>query len=45
MWLAFFIVGLIGAIILFIHINLELNSLGKNIDALVTELKKHYERD
>jgi hypothetical protein len=43
MWLVLFILGLIGAIVLFIHINLELNTLGKGIDALITELKKHYE--
>jgi hypothetical protein len=42
MWLVLFILGLIGAIILFIHINLELNSLGKSIDTLIAELKKHY---
>jgi hypothetical protein len=43
MWLILFILGLIGAILLFIHINLELNSLGKGIDNLIAELKKHYE--
>jgi hypothetical protein len=42
MWFALFIIGLIGAMILFIHINLELNSLGKGIDNLIAELKKHY---
>jgi len=42
MWILFFICGLIGAIMLFIHINLQLNTLGKSVDNLVTELKKHY---
>jgi hypothetical protein len=42
MWLILFILALIGALLLFIHINLELNSLGKGIDNLITELKKHY---
>jgi hypothetical protein len=42
MWLVLFILGLIGAIMLFIHINLELNSLGKGIDTLISELKRHY---
>ena len=42
MWLILFIVALIGAILLFVHINLEMNSLGKNIDNLIAELKKHY---
>jgi hypothetical protein len=27
---------------LFIHINLELNSLGKKMDNLIMEIKKHY---
>lgn len=43
MWLILFILGLIGAILLFIHINLEMNSFGKAIDNLIAELKKHYE--
>jgi hypothetical protein len=42
MWLVLFILGLIGAIMLFIHINLELNALGKGVDNLIAELKKHY---
>jgi hypothetical protein len=42
MWLILFILALIGAILLFVHINLEMNSLGKSIDNLIAELKKHY---
>jgi HAMP domain-containing protein len=42
MWMLFFIVGLIAAIALCIHINLEVNALGKSVDTLTSELKRHY---
>ena len=42
MWLVFFVLGIMGTLLLFIHINLELNSLGKKMDNLVMEIKKHY---
>jgi hypothetical protein len=42
MWYILFILGIIGAIMLVIHINLELNTLGKGADTLLAELKKHY---
>jgi len=42
MWLFLFIIGIIGTIVLFVHINLELNSLHKKTDALIAGIKKHY---
>jgi hypothetical protein len=42
MLLFLFIIGIIATIILFVHINLELNSLQKKTDSLKTEIKKHY---
>lgn len=42
MWIIFFLFALVAAIVLFIHINLELNTLGKNVDALVSAARKHY---
>ncbi len=42
MWIIFFIIALLAAIILFVHINLELNALEKNIDGVIAELRKHY---
>jgi hypothetical protein len=42
MLLFLFIIGIIGTIFLFIHINLELNSLHKETDILIAEIKKHY---
>jgi hypothetical protein len=42
MWLVFFVLGIMGTLLLFIHINLELNSLGKKMDNLIVEIKKHY---
>lgn len=42
MWFVFFIIALVAAIVLFIHINLELNSLAKSIDTVVAEIRKHY---
>jgi hypothetical protein len=41
-WIVFFILGIMGTLFLFIHINLELNSLGKKMDNLIVEIKKHY---
>jgi hypothetical protein len=42
MWLFLFIIGIIGTMFLFVHINLEVNSLEKQTDTLIAELKKHY---
>ncbi|MGB7568076.1 MAG: hypothetical protein WBM07_09460 [Chitinivibrionales bacterium] len=42
MWLVFFVLGILGTLLLFIHINLELNSLNRKMDNLVMEVKKHY---
>ena len=42
MWIVFFVLGIMGTLLLFIHINLELNSLGKKMDNLIVEIKKHY---
>ena len=42
MLILFFIIAIIGTIFLFIHLNLELNSLNKKTDTLVSEIKKHY---
>ena len=42
MWIILFVVALVAAVILFVHINLELNALGKNVDKVVADLKKHY---
>ena len=42
MWLFVFIIGIVGMIFLFVHINLELNSLHKKTDSLIEEIKKHY---
>ena len=42
MWLFLLIIGIIGTIFVFVHINLELNALSKNIDSLNAEIKKHY---
>jgi hypothetical protein len=41
-WIVFFVLGIMGTLLLFIHINLELNSLGKKMDNLIVEIKKHY---
>jgi hypothetical protein len=42
MWLIALIIGMVGTIFLFVHVNLELNSLGKKTDTLVQEIKKYY---
>jgi hypothetical protein len=42
MLLFFFIIAIIGTLFLFVHINLELNSLLKKTDNLIAEIKKHY---
>jgi hypothetical protein len=42
MWIVFFIVGILGTLFLFIHINLELNVLHKKMENLIMEIKKHY---
>jgi hypothetical protein len=42
MWFFLFIIGIIGALFLFVHINLELNTLQKTTDNLTAEIKKHY---
>jgi hypothetical protein len=42
MWLIFFVIALVAAIVLFIHINLELNALSKSVDTIVTDIRKHY---
>ncbi len=42
MWIIFFFAALLAVIILFIHINLELNSLSKVVESLVSLIRKHY---
>jgi hypothetical protein len=42
MWIVFFVLGIMGTLLLFIHINLELNVLHKKMDNLIMEIKKHY---
>jgi hypothetical protein len=42
MWLIALIIGIVGTIFLFVHVNLELNSLGKKTDSLIQEIKKYY---
>jgi hypothetical protein len=43
MWIFFLILGIIGTIFIFIHVNLELNSINKKTDTLLREIKKHYQ--
>ena len=42
MWVFLLVIAIIGTIFLFIHLNLELNSLNKKTDTLIKEIKKHY---
>jgi hypothetical protein len=44
MWFIFFMIAFIGVIALLFHINIELNSLDKNIQSFVERLKRHYEQ-
>jgi hypothetical protein len=43
MWFFFFILAIIGVIILLFHIMLQLNELEKQVTALTEKIRKHYE--
>lgn len=45
MWTIFFILAIVGIIVLLVYLLLELNELEKKISDLVKEIKNHYEKD
>jgi hypothetical protein len=42
MGLFMIIIGIIGTLFLFVYINIELNSLQKTTETLISEIKNHY---
>jgi len=43
MWTFFFILAIIGVIILLFHLMLQLNDLEKTVQNLAERIRKHYE--
>ena len=41
-WMLFLFLAVAGTCVMLIHITLEINSLGKNINGLVDTMKEHY---
>lgn len=45
MWTFFFILALIGVLILLFHLMVQLNEFEKQVTTLTEKLKKHYESE
>ncbi len=45
MWTVFFVIALLGIVLLLFYILIELNEFEKKINTLVEEIRKHYEND